>query len=302
MSRHKFGNEAGRLTQWIPAGEIDVDPAVQRALNARWAEHIGRELDPDLIGVMHVSQRESGRKVVIDGQHRLHGVKNYFGNNGTLVECKVYHGLTRAQEAALFVGLNNFRRPQRIDVFQKNVQAKDPTTVAINAIVQHVGFRVDRAKAPKTISAVAALEDVYFAFADRHHDPARKPTPPPSTPATPEERKPRVFTPNPVLLTDTLTVIREAWGGVADSLNGHLIVGVGRVIAARQRAMDLADFAHRLSSYAGGPSALLGTARGRKGLVGGTIGAAVADTCVDLYNKGRRVGKLDPLRDQSAAA
>jgi hypothetical protein len=113
MSRTKFGSESAHLTKWLPVGEIEVDPTIQRPLNAAWAERIGRELDPDLMGVIHVSQRANGRYVVIDGQHRIYGVKNVFGNNGTLVECKVYEGLTKSQEAEFFVGLNNFRRPTR---------------------------------------------------------------------------------------------------------------------------------------------------------------------------------------------
>ncbi len=280
MSRNKFGNESARLTQWLPAGQIDVDPTIQRPLNVSWAEKIGRELDPDLIGVIHVSQRPSGRFVVIDGQHRLHGVKHVFGNNGTLVECKVYTGLSRAQEAAQFVGLNDFRRPTRIDVFLKSVVAKEADAVAIDAIVRELGCRVDRGKADKSITAIGALEEVYFGFADRRSDVDGRP----------------VATANPALLKATLAVIGNAWGGTADSLHGYIISGIGRLLAARQRAMDVSDLVHKLSTYPGGPTALCGAASGRRAVSGGKVGGAMAEVCLDLYNKGRRVGKLEPLR------
>ena len=305
MSRHKFGNEAGHLTQWIKAGDIKFDPHVQRALNAHWAEYIGRNLDPNLMGVIHVSKRPNEDLFCVDGQHRLHGVTDYFGNNGTLVECKVYEGLSRAQEAALFVGLNNFRRPQRIDVFLKSVIAKEPTAVAINAIVREAGLRIDRGKADNAVSAVAALEDVYFAFADRRTAPPSKDdTKDTKETKDPKDRKPpqvRTFPVNAPLLSSTLTVIRDAWGGIADSMNGHIIVGVGRVLAARGRIIDLDDFAHKLAAFPGGPTALVGNAHGIKSMTNGKIGPAVAEVCIGVYNKGRRVGKVDSLRADVAA-
>ena len=160
MSRTKFGAESAHLTKWIPVGEIEVDPSVQRPLNMAWAEKIGRELDPDLIGVFHVSRRANGKYYVIDGQHRHFGVKNVFGNNGTLVECKVYEGLTKSKEAELFVGLNDFKRPSRVDVFLKNVVARDTDAVAIDSIVRENGLAIGRAKADRTITAIGAVEEV----------------------------------------------------------------------------------------------------------------------------------------------
>lgn len=280
MSRTKFGSDAARLSQWLPAGQIDVDPTVQRPLNAAWADKIGRELDPDLIGIIHVSHRTGGRYVVIDGQHRLHAVKHIFGDNGTLVECKVYEGLSRSQEAARFVGLNDVKRPVRIDIFMKNVIAKDPDAVAINAVVQEVGLKVDRYKADKTIPAIAALEDVYYGFEKERTAEAGKP----SKQAHPE------------LLRSTLLVIRNAWGGTSDSFHGHIITGIGRLLAARQRAMEVDAMVHKLSIYPGGPTALIGAAKGLAPIHGGLLSGSVAEVCLSLYNKGRRVGALEPLR------
>lgn len=282
MSRTKFGAESAHLTKWLPAGEIAVDPAVQRSLNVAWASRIGRELDPDLMGVIHVSKRSNGRYYAIDGQHRLWGVKHVFGNNGTLVECKVYEGLTKAQEAELFVGLNNFRRPTIIDVFLKNVMAQDHDAMAIDKIVRFCGFRVDRAKGDGVITAVGALYEVYYGFAD-----VRDPS------MTDEERSKGA---KPDLLRDTLSVVGEAWGGTSDSLHGHMISGIGRLLAARQRVMQVSDLTHKLSQYPGGPTALIGAASGRRSLMGGKLGMSVADVCLELYNRGRRVGKSEPLR------
>lgn len=282
MSKHKFGSAAGHLTQWIPVGDIDIDPNVQRPLNVKRAERIGRELDPDLIGVIHVSKRANGRYVCIDGQHRIHGVKHVFGNNGTLVECKVYDGLDRASEARRFVGLNDARRPSRLDGFIVGVLAKKPDLVEINNIVRECGFRVDRNKADGAITAVGSLEDVYYGFAETR-DPDLT-------------AKDKATLAKPELLRDTLTVIRNAWGATADATNGHIISGLGRLIGARQRVIDLSDLAKKLAPYPGGPMALVGTAAGRRAVAGGRTGMAVAEVCLEIYNRGRRVGKIEPLR------
>ncbi len=282
MSRVKFGNDSAHLTKWLPVGEIEVDPTIQRPLNVAWAEKIGRDLDPDLIGVIHVSRRANGNHVAIDGQHRLYGIKNIFGNNGTLVECKVYEGLNRAQEAALFVGLNDFRRPTAVDVFLKNVVAKDAAAVAISEAARACGFRVDRVKADGTINAVGALMEVFYGFIDLRD--------PHMTDET------RANAANPALLRSTLTVIRDAWGGTSDSTNGAILSGIGRLLAARQRVMDVPDLSRKLSLYPGGPTALVGAAAGRRSLTGGKVGVNLAEVCLDLYNKGRRTGKIEPLR------
>lgn len=282
MSRTKFGPDSAHLTKWLPAGEIDIDPTVQRPLNVAWAERIGRELDPDLIGVIHVSKRSNGRYVAIDGQHRLYGVKKVFGNNGTLVECKVYEGLTKAQEAATFCGINNFKRPNRIDFFLKGIVSKNKDAVAINEIAQSCGFKVDRNKADGNITAIGALEDVYYGFGNI------------SDPNLTDEQKSALA--KPELLRMTLRCIREAWGGTADSVSGVIVSGVGRVLAARHRAMNVADLTHKLGQYPGGPNGLVGSARGKRTASGGTVSTAVAELCIELYNRGRRVGRIEPLR------
>lgn len=280
MSRTKFGSAAGQLTKWVPVGEIDVDPAVQRPPNKAWAAYIGRELDPDLIGVIHVSKRRNGRYVVIDGQHRVIGVRDHFGNNGTLIECKIYEGLSIAQEAAIFVGLNKKKQKSRISDFISRVTARDPHAVAIAGVLDEFGLKVDRFKSLSTVPAVSALESIYFGFSQASD----------LTLTTAD----RATLANPDLLRLTLRVVREAWGS-PDAVNGHILSGVGRLLAVRRQELDTDDLIHKLAGYPGGPMGMLGAARGRRAISGGVLGGHVAEVCLDLYNKGRRT-KVAGLR------
>lgn len=283
MTRHKFGSESSKSsTQWLPVGELKFDQTVQRSLNPAWAAHIGKELDPDLIGILKVSRRRDG-DYVIDGQHRVVAVRDHFGNNGTLIECQIFEGLNRADEAKIFVGTSNNRLLTALEKFLKGAIAKDPTAVEITKIVESVGFTVASGKLQGRIPAVGALRAVYFGFTDgsRQHRSGVIPAA--------EDKKPE-------LLRSTLNVIKAAWGGTADSLTGSIIEGVGRLLAARQRSIDLGDLARDMASYPGGPMALIGAARMRASIAGGNVGSGIAEVLVDIYNKGRRVGKIEPLR------
>jgi hypothetical protein len=92
-------------------------------------------------------------------------------------------------------------------------------------------------------------------------------------------------------------VVGNAWGGIADSMHGAIITGIGRLLIARQKVMDVDDLVHRLAGYPGGPTALIGAARGRRVIDGGNLGHALALVCLDLYNRGRRAGKIEKLQN-----
>ncbi len=259
-------------TMFIPLRELFVDPVVQRALNQGWASQIAKEFDPDHMGVVTVSERADGRYAVIDGQHRIAAVRQLFDDDTQKIECKVHRGLTTEEEAAMFVGLNNFKRPSGVQLFLKNVIAGDPEAVEINDIVKRQGFRVNGAATDGNITCVGALQSIYHGFGG-HKAPA-----------------------NPTLLTQTMIVVKNAWGISKDGANGSVVEGVALLIAARAKMLDYADLSHRLATFPGGPSGLLGRARGVAAVSGGRIPLAVADVIVDIYNKGRRICKLDPLR------
>ena len=259
-------------TMFIPLRDLFVDPVVQRSLNQGWASQIAKEFDPDHMGVVTVSERADGRYAVIDGQHRIAAVRQLFDDDTQKIECKVHRGMTTEEEAAMFVGLNNFKRPSAIQLFLKNVIAGDPEAVEINDIVRRHGFKVNGAATDGNITCVGALHSIYHGFGGDKAEP------------------------NPSLLLQTMIVVRNSWGLAKDGANGSVVEGVALLIAARAKVLDFADLSHRLSTFPGGPSGLLGRARGVAAVAGGRLTFAVADVIVDVYNKGRRLNKLEPLR------
>lgn len=285
MSRTRYGSEfSGGPTRFLAVGDLRVDQStehpVQRSYDARWGDWIGDNLDRNKLGIVHVSLRKNGGFYIIDGAHRVGAIRSKLGNNGTLVECKVYEGLDRAAEADLFKAINGDRRPvTTLDNFLVSVTAKDPVNSAILNIVQECGLNVSKsAGADGVLRAVGALRSTFLGFAQH----SRKTT--------------QNAEPKPELLRATLLLIKSAWGINQYAYDGNIIEGVGRLLAARWKAIDRSRMAQKLAPYPGGPKALLGTARGRKALLGGSVAASVADVMLDAYNKGARSEKVESLR------
>ncbi len=99
-----------RRTYWeefltLPIGALEIDPTYQRDLDLNWAKNIAENFNPQLLEVLQVSYRE-GHYYVFDGQHTLKALEMKFGDTDYPVSCKVYHGLTKQEEAQLFCDFN----------------------------------------------------------------------------------------------------------------------------------------------------------------------------------------------------
>jgi hypothetical protein len=93
----------------------------------------------------------------------------------------------------------------------------------------------------------------------------------------------------------TLQVLVEAWGRTASAMEGKLIEGLGVVFHQYNGTLDRASLVKKLSKYPGGAARLIGDSRGLRELTHTTLAKAVAKQVVEVYNNGRRSGKLDPL-------
>lgn len=275
MTNVKFENgNATRGTVWLELTGLRVDQRYQRPLIQPRVNKIAAEFDPEMFGVLHVSRRPDGSHYVVDGQHRTEAARQFLGANanGQRVECKVYEGLTLQQEARLFRRLNDQTAQTMYAKFRASVQAGDPVETAVNRIVEGLGLTVGQASRDRCVTAVGALTQVYRGFSRNAEDK------------------------HPELLRMVLSIINSAWGATGDSLNGHIIEGLGRLLLVRQRVLDIPDLIKRLAQYPGGPLGLLGKARGRREIMGGKIGHNVAEAIIEAYNRGRRNTAVEGLR------
>lgn len=260
--------------QWLPIGQLDIDPRINRPLDTRRVDNIARDFDPDALGVLTVSARESGQYVLIDGQHRAASVRQLGWGDEQRVPCDVRPGLTLAEEARLFVNLNNTAKPTAIYRFLRRVTAGEDVAVAINHIVALAGLEVSDQPGDGRINAVVAMERVYS-----------------GTGALARE-----MGPYPDALEGSLRILTEAFGRTDDAVRGPLVQGVGALLVRYGPAVDRASLVARLSKLPVGANGLLSRARGMHEYQGGSLPRCVSEVCVGLYNGGRRTRRLDDWR------
>lgn len=246
----------------LAVSSLLVDPNVQRTVDTQRVERIAAALSPDALGTITVSHRNNGSYHVIDGQHRVAAVRLADGDDAKVL-CRVFDGLTLAEEAEMFRLLNNTAKPQALDLFRVRIIAGDPDALAIVDILHRYGWAVGQAQAGH-IAAASAVERLYHRDAEA--------------------------------LEKSVAAIARAWGHDIPANDGRLVEGIGLVFARYGAAIEVADLVPRLASFAGGPGALLGKAKGLREMIGCQQPAAVAEIVVETYNRARRTRALQPWR------
>lgn len=241
-------------------GDLFIDPNVQRALRPSRVKELAEDFNPAALGVLTTSYRGPGQLHVIDGQHRQAAAARveYKG----VIQTMEYHGLTIPEEAALFRQLNNTQKVSAIDRFLVACVEQNPASVRLAKYLADHGWSLAGYAAEGKLSAIGSLE--------------------------------RVFAKSPEAADGALAVVTAAWGHKAAAVQGSLLEGLGLMLARYGRDVDLDDLARRLGSYAGGPDALLGYARGQKAARTGNLCTHVASIVTDIYNERRRSTKLSP--------
>lgn len=260
--------------EWLALSSISSDQRVNtRPVDTGWVDRKVREgFEPSRIGVPIVSHRADGTYVWLDGQHRGELIRRA-GWADQKIQCRVFTGLTLAQEASLFLGHNDNRQVKTVYKFLARVTANEADAVAITAIAQSAGWRITDTSGEKCITAVRSLERIF------HGDQARDATMQPGR-----------------ALQFTLRVVAEAWGYRSEAVNGDVLLGIGGVFNRFGNAVDLPAMVKKLAEYPGGPSGLLGKARGARDFQGGTVAHCVSDAVVRAYNTRRRNGGLPDWR------
>jgi len=127
---HKYGVE-------VAVGDIKLDLAVQRAIVPARLRKLTGHFDPILLGELLVSERVDGGLYILDGQHRLRAAAE---RGVTTVHCEVFTGLSRSDEARLFMGRNDRANVARVDRDRNLATSGDQETLDIQMAAQAAGF------------------------------------------------------------------------------------------------------------------------------------------------------------------
>jgi hypothetical protein len=204
-------------TEWLVVSDLRIDRAYQRDITKGRVAEIIHGFDPDLLGTFLVSRRASGTEYLLDGQTRQAALVE-MGWADQRVPCLVYGGLTRADEARIFVGANVTRtKPSAVAIFKGKLAAGDPDTIEIHSIAIKHGYLTDISKTSfkaGTITSPTALVAIH------HHG-------------------------GPDLLDTTLAVTSAAWPG--QHVNAPCLKALGIFLAQYGPALSMERLVQVLS-------------------------------------------------------
>ncbi len=244
------------------------DRDYQRAIDPTRIRRIIEEFQSGGLGTVTISLRPDGRRVVVDGQHRVAAVRTV-GYQGKLL-CNQYTGLTLADEAAMFLLLNNTKQVAPIDKFRARVIANEPQALAISKVLQAHGWSVKAGGDDGYFAAVAAAEKVYAGAGVLKRGE------------------------HPELLGVVLSTIVGAWGHSPKGAHNLIVSGLGQLYGRYLEQVDTGKVVSELAKMT--PHMLIGKANALKEARGGTVASALAEVVTGLHNKGRRTHRLPEWR------
>lgn len=154
---------------WIALGEIGIDYAYQRGLEAGASQSLIRKIavhwEWGLCQPLALAQRSDGKVYVVDGQHRLAAAK--LRGDIDLLPCVVRHFANYEDEAAAFVALNQQRRPlSKLDLFKAALAGGDMEAAQIAQCLEANGLSLAKhtnytAWKPGELAIVGGLQRCY---------------------------------------------------------------------------------------------------------------------------------------------
>lgn len=245
-----------------PLSAFKVDPIVQRPLTPGRVEQMANNFDYKAFGTPVVSRRSSGMLVILDGQHRIEARRLYntavfpageFADE--MIPVEVFHGITLAQEAEIFIGRNNMRPVSALYKFLVRITAQDADAVAVNALVHKYGWKLGTSGSTGVMTAVTALE--------------------------------RAYVRNPWALEQALKVLTEVWNHDGESGDGRIVSGLAHFFDFHKTSVAVDDLVSKMRQI-GPASSLIGRARVTQDVLGCGPQRAVAHELTVVYNKYRK--------------
>lgn len=251
----------------IEAQKLIIHPRAQRELRPAKLKQLMSEMDLDAIGVLHGVEYEIDGVTaiyIVDGQHRLRALLD-LGLGEWIVEVKVHLDIKDdARSSEIFLKLNNRVPVHPFDKFDNARKAGHADAIGITKIVTDHHLKISRQGASSNLTCVTALTTV-FAYDGGQ------------------------------ALTNTLDTCIQAWGRTAAALEGKLIEGIGILYKTYNGSIERPVLIKKLAKYPGGASGLIGDARGMRQYRKASVSHCIAERIIEVYNLGRKVGKLESL-------
>ena len=181
----------------VSSRDLEIPDAYQRKLNTERVAKIVAGFNERIANEPKVSFRDS-HYYVFDGQHTIVARKHMNGNNDLPILCKVYYGMTEADEALLFAmqtGDSAALTPSAR--LRANLRGEDKASGEFYAATEEAGLHVGFERGGGT----GRILCINTAFAEFKRVGAE-------------------------IYKEALTLLLEAWGGDPDSLRAEIIQGI----------------------------------------------------------------------------
>ena len=196
------GNEERYEEQRISSEKLEIPRnTYQRPLNTGRVHQIARAFDERIANEPKVSFRD-GHYYVFDGQHTIAARVERNGGKPLMITCKVYHGLTEQEEAALFAEQTGFSADLGAGAWIKAlVFAKDPLACSFVEETVKAGARIDFDQ-KKARCRLACVSTAFKEFKKL----------------------------GPEKYREAISILLESWDGAPDSLRTEIVMAMCRFV------------------------------------------------------------------------
>ena len=204
----------------VSSRDLEIPDAYQRKLNAERVAKIVAGFNERIANEPKVSFRD-GHYYVFDGQHTIVARKHMNGNNDLPILCKVYYGMTEAEEALLFAmqtGCSAALTPSAR--LRANLRGEDKASGEFYEATEEAGLHVGFERGGGT----GRILCINTAFAEFKRVGAE-------------------------IYKEALTILLEAWGGDPDSLRAEVIQGIVHFVELYNGEYDRERLIYSLRSY-----------------------------------------------------
>lgn len=244
----------------LPANILETDLHYQRSINTDRVDKIVREFDPGIVCPLSVSHRE-GKYYVFNGGHTLAALKKVNSGRETFpVLCLLFENLTYEEEAIFFSKQRGIEeKVSNRELLNARVEGKDKKTMEFVSATEKAGLRLGiRTHRSGEIRATGKCQQVYKGLGGE-------------------------------LYEETLSLIRDTWGGSQSSISSNMIGGVAIFLREFGSEYDRNRFIKKLMDV--DPRTIRTEARRCKASFQ-TLDASFATVIGKHYNAGRGKGRI----------
>lgn len=163
------------VLQYCTPDQLRVDPTYQREIDQRSRQliaHIAQGWDWSLFQPLVVARRHDQSLYVVDGQHRLRAAQ--MRGDIAQLPCVIFYPGDPAEEAAVFVDLNQNRRPlTAYALYNAALASGDEAAIALDDRLREAGLSFTGAAdvkdfKPGALNNVATVRKWHARHGDRH--------------------------------------------------------------------------------------------------------------------------------------